>query len=77
MSKTVSDLIDLWPDPKVANFGRDIGTTVEHAATIKRRNSIPVQYWPNVVAGAKARKITGINYDALVNAHTAKSENAA
>ena len=77
MTKTVSDLIDLWPDPKIANFGRDIGTTVEHAATIKRRNSIPVQYWPDVVAGAKARKIVGINYDSLVSAHVAKSGLAA
>ena len=69
MTHSVSDLIDLWPEPRVANFGRDIGTTVEHASAIKRRNSIPVKFWPKVLDGAKERGIRGVNYDVLVDLH--------
>ena len=76
MTQSVSELIELWPEPRIANFGRDIGTTVEHAATIKKRNSIPVRFWPRVVEGAHGRSIPDVSYDLLVSLHQ-KQETAA
>jgi hypothetical protein len=76
MTQTVADLIDLWPEPSIANFGRDIGVTVEHAATIRRRGSIPVVYWEDVVDGAYTRKIKGVNFALLVALHKKKDRAA-
>ena len=69
MTQSVSELIELWPEPRTTNFGKDIGVTVEHAATIKRRNSIPVRFWPKVLEGARERDIQGVSYEVLVSIH--------
>jgi hypothetical protein len=69
MTQNVQDLFELWPEPKVANIARDIGVTTEHAAGMKRRGSIPVDYWPSLVEGAKARHIDGVDYPTLVELH--------
>lgn len=69
MINTVEDLIELWPEPRVANFGRDLGIPVEHASAIKRRNSIPVRFWPKLLDSAREREIDGLNYDVLVGLH--------
>jgi hypothetical protein len=70
MMQNVQDLFELWPEPKVANVARDIGVTTEHAAGMKRRGSIPVDYWPALVDNAKHRKIRGVDYAALVQIHS-------
>lgn len=36
-----------------------------------QRGSIPVRYWPRLLAKAEADKIEGVTYDALVAAHAA------
>lgn len=64
--KTIGDLMALWPKPSTAVFARDIGITRKHAQTMKERGSIPVAYWPGVVAAAKTRKLEGVTLDLLV-----------
>lgn len=67
MITSVPDLIDKWPAPKVATFARDIGVTVEHAATMKRRNSIPAAHWRAVISAAEARAIETVSLDLLAD----------
>lgn len=67
--KTVDELFDVWPEPKVANLARDLSVTTEHAAQMKRRASIPVQYWPDLVKASEERGIPGIDYATLVQIH--------
>jgi hypothetical protein len=59
---TIADIMGLWPTD--AEFAREASTetariTPKHATMMKARNSIPVDYWPGVIAAAAARaKIT-------------------
>jgi hypothetical protein len=55
---TVADIMGLWPSD--SQFAREASTVVakitpNHAATMKMRNSIPVNYWPGIVAAAAVR----------------------
>ena len=52
---TVDDIFEAFGGP--ASFGRAIGVTTEHATQMKRRKSIPVRWWPKVLAAAKDRGI--------------------
>ncbi len=52
-----------------SKVGRAIGVSTEHAASMKRRNSIPVGYWPALVAAAQERQITDITYESLTHLH--------
>jgi hypothetical protein len=40
------------------------------ASEMRRRGSIPVRYWPRLVAVAVEREIEGISNDSLVGIHT-------
>jgi hypothetical protein len=61
-----------------AKVGQAIGVSTEHAASMKRRNSIPVGYWPQLIAAARERRITGITYESLTHLHAgSRSERAA
>ncbi len=71
--KTVADLMDEWPEPKVATLARDLNVTTEHAAQFKRRNSIPVRYWPDLLAACKTHGIKGVDYKLLVAIHSQKA----
>ena len=66
----IRSLISRWGEKPVATFARDIGVTVEHASAFNRRRSIPVRYWPRVVAAAVERGIDGVTYDYLVSIHS-------
>lgn len=57
MLTSIADLINLWPEPRVANFAKDIQVTTEHAAAMKRRNSVPARHWETLVANAERRGI--------------------
>ena len=70
MSNPIEALIDRWPSPRVANFGRDLGITVEHASGFKRRKSIPIGYWPVLLDAAKKRGFHDIDSDFLISIHT-------
>jgi len=69
MINPVEALIDRWPAPKVANFGRDLGVTVEHASAFKRRKSIPINYWPALLEAAKKRGLEDVNSELLISIH--------
>ena len=71
MSKTFADLIGTWPrDPQedrtsIGSFAADIGVPYQHAATMKQRNSIAVEFWPAVIRAAGRRGIE-ITNDSLL-----------
>lgn len=67
MIQNVTDLIALWPEPKISTFARDIGVTTEHGAALKRRGSIPPSRWNAVVEAADKRKIKGVTLDLLAD----------
>ena len=67
--KTVPDIIDHLTLPVVA-MGLNVGYST--ASEMKRRASIPVKYWPDLVALCKQKRIKGVNYDLLVTLHSEK-----
>lgn len=67
MIKTLDDLIALWPAPRIANFARDIGVTIEHGSAMKRRGSIPPARWNDVVEAAAKRNIQNITLQTLAD----------
>lgn len=52
-----------------AAVGRIIGKPVEHTTLMRRRRSIPVAYWPALIAHAEEMQIPGVTYADLVAAH--------
>lgn len=66
--QTFTDLIGLWgKKTPVAEFARDIGVTTEHAASMKRRDSVPAAHWNEVIAGAERRGLDGITLELLAD----------
>ena len=63
---TVQTIFDAFDGP--ANLGRVIGVSTEHASTMRRRQSIPVRYWPAIVAGSKETGVSLSPAD-LMEAH--------
>jgi hypothetical protein len=53
--KDFRTIIRLWPT--LAQFAADIGVTERHANVMRFRNSVPPNYWPDVIAGAERRKL--------------------
>lgn len=66
---TVPKILDLWPS--LADFARDVLIGYEAAKQMRRRGSIPVKYWPAMIAAAdrRGKKLTE---KALVEAHCAQ-----
>jgi hypothetical protein len=54
-----------------AEVGRAIGVTTEHAAGMARRGSVPVVYWPQLVAAARRRKLSWVTFETLTHLHAA------
>jgi hypothetical protein len=65
--KSVDDIFEAFGGP--ASLGRAIGKPTEHAGAMKSRRSIPVQYWPALVAAARDRGIREITVETLVVVH--------
>ena len=57
-----------------ASVGRAIGVSTEHAASMKRRGSIPVDYWPALIRAANEREIHDITYESLTLLHASRRE---
>jgi len=53
--KCVADVFAAFNGP--ASLARSIGVRTEHATIMKRRDSIPVRYWPALIAEARVRGI--------------------
>lgn len=64
-----SDLINLWPS--IGDFAADLGVEYGTAKAMRRRSSIPPEYWLSMVAASSARGIKGISLDALAQAAAA------
>ena len=57
--------IDLWPSLSV--FADDIGVKYGTAKAMRRRSSIPPEYWLRVITAAASHTIRGVSLDALAN----------
>lgn len=66
--ETIADLFFTFGGP--ARVGQAIGVSTEHAAAMKRRGSIPVDYWPSLIECAKARRIRGVTAELLMQLHS-------
>lgn len=57
------DVIERWPS--LNDFGSDIGASYEAAKAMRRRNSVPVEYWSRLISAAERRGLTDITYESL------------
>lgn len=72
--ETVSDLIGLWPEPSLTTFAADISVPTKHASAMKARNSINVDYWPDVISAAERRDILDVTYERLTLMHAKRPQ---
>ncbi|WP_421416518.1 hypothetical protein [Agrobacterium tumefaciens] len=71
---THADVIDQWNS--IAAFAEDIGVAYGTAKAMRRRNSIPPEYWIKVVQKAADRSLEGVSLQVLAVA-VCKTEEAA
>ena len=64
---TVADLIDQFGGS--TKFAAVIGKGPSTASEMKRRQSIPVEYWPTIIRAAEGAGIAGLTTDELVRLH--------
>jgi hypothetical protein len=57
----------------VADLASALGLPESHIRTMKARDSIPPDYWPQLIDIAAAREIEGINWLSLVSLRKARS----
>jgi hypothetical protein len=69
--QTIEDVFIAFGGP--AKIGQAVGISTEHAAAMKRRNSIPVAYWPALIASARERGISCITYESLTLLHAERA----
>lgn len=65
--KTVTQIFDDIGGP--AKVSKMLGLKPSTATEMKRRQSIPVTYWPDLVVGCREAGVKGVTYDVLVSAH--------
>lgn len=73
--KTISDIIEAFETD--ANFGRACGVErnpASRAADMRRRESIPVEYWPRLIEAAAALGRDDLTSDVLVRVHADAAE---
>lgn len=61
--KTFADIFAKWDT--AAALGADIGVSDMHARAMKRRDSIPPEYWPQLVSAAHKRGVDEITIERL------------
>ncbi len=57
------DIIDAWPS--LVNFAVEHGVKYDTAKAWRRRDSIPPQYWPAIVAAARRRNLHNVTLELL------------
>ena len=67
MTSVSSIFQNLGGPTKVARI-LDVGFST--ASEMRRRGSIPVKYWPKLVAACEAEGVDGITYERLVEMHS-------
>lgn len=65
----VQALIANWK--ALGDFARDAGVTYGAAKQIRRRSSIPVDYWPALVSSEKGREL-GLTAEHLMRMHASE-----
>lgn len=65
--KTIDDIFAEFGGP--AAVGRVIGKSTEHAASMRRRRSIPVAYWPSLIRHAEERGLDWLTPEQLIAMH--------
>jgi hypothetical protein len=75
MFDTFRAVIDAWPS--LAAFARDIGTSENTAKGMRRRDSIPPEYWTDAVKGAASRDIDSVTLEMLAALAKARGQVAA
>lgn len=63
---THSEIISLWPS--LSDFADDLGIQYGTAKAMRRRDSIPPEYWIAVTDKAKERGLDGVSLEALAEA---------
>lgn len=64
---TIGALIDAFGGN--TKFAAVIGKNASTASEMKRRDSIPIDYWPLIIEAASERGISGIDADRLMRMH--------
>lgn len=64
---TIGDLISAFDGN--TKFAAIIGKNASTASEMKRRNSIPIEYWPRIIKAAREMGIEGVSNDTLVALH--------
>lgn len=72
--QTVSQIFDAVGGPSAV--ARLLGVGNSTASEMKRRGSIPVDYWPTLVAAARERGIEGLTYESLALMHAKRKASA-
>lgn len=67
--RTLEEVFDDLGGP--SKIGQVLGISTEHAATMKRRGSIPARYWHELIKAAKRRGID-ISPEELTRIHARK-----
>lgn len=62
---THADIINRWPS--LGEFAADLSIAYGTAKAMRRRGSIPSEYWPGVVQSAARRGIAGVSLERLVS----------
>lgn len=60
---TFRDVINAWPT--LDDFASDIRVEPNTAKQMRTRNSVAAAYWPDMISGAKRRKIVGVSLEKL------------
>ena len=68
-------IINEWPN--LSEFADDLGVPYGTAKAMRRRGSIPTEYWLIVVSKAAEREIDGVTLEALAAAVAKQPETAA
>jgi hypothetical protein len=72
--QSVPELIDAFGGP--TSFSQVIGKRPSTASEMKRNRSIPVDYWPKVIAVAAERGIDGVTAEMLMRIHAGEAPTA-
>jgi len=65
MMQTWSEIFDALGG--VQTVAKAIGVKREHAHVMKHRNSIPAEYWSDLVDCAKAQDVPGVDFKTLAS----------
>jgi hypothetical protein len=64
---SIADMIEKFGGN--TSFAEVLGKRPSTVSEMKRRGSVPVEYWPRIVAAAQQLGMQGLSYEALVQMH--------